>query len=146
MPCLNFTLKSKIAWILDPCRHGEGQTIRPVGKRIFRPGGELYLYAHQRSKNCRKLGEAVCSEVVPIVLKCCQAGFHHLYLNVYINGSMLCMPEYTCLARADGFQGYVEHVEFENFFINTYKLTPGENLEMVIIKWRGFKPLGEKGW
>lgn len=139
MPVLNFTLESKIAWILE---RDEGQTIRPVGKRVYRVGDRLYLYAHQRSKNCRKLGETVCSEVVPITLK-----KHGSLIVIYDN-----LPQWTCrvgwpdkkkeqLELDDGFKN---EKAFDSFFINTYKLKPGDSLEMVIIKWRGFRQLGEK--
>lgn len=138
MPALNFTLQSKIAWILDPCRQGEGQTIRPVGKRIFRPGGELYLYAHQRSKNCRKLGEAVCRAVVPITLKYSPTSLKKL--RIY--GERVCCISYNDFSRLDGFNDYSE---FEQFFINTYKLKSGDSLDMNIIKWKDFKQLGVKG-
>lgn len=126
MPALNFTLESKIAWILE---RQEGQTIRPVGKRIFRPRDKLYLYAHQRTKNCRKLGEAVCSEVVPVKFYC------RCKMLAIIEGNPC--PGYQQFAVADGFKTWCE---LEQFFVTTYKLQTDDFLDMVIIKWRDFKP------
>lgn len=43
------------------------QTIRAIGKRRHARAGEtLQLYTAMRTRQCRKIGEALCTEVVPI--------------------------------------------------------------------------------
>lgn len=45
------------------------QTIRAIGKRRHtRPGETLQLYTAMRTKQCKKIGEARCTEVIPIVI------------------------------------------------------------------------------
>ncbi len=47
----------------DAVERGEKrQTIRREGKRVHaKPGDKVQLYTGMRTKNCRKLGEAVCT-------------------------------------------------------------------------------------
>lgn len=141
MPALSFTLERKIVWILDPCRDGEGQSIRPKGKRKYRVGDRLYLYAHQRTKNCRKLGEAVCSEVIPIIIT--PANVQKACLGIYKfkrgDYRKIELKEAYKIAENDGFGKY-NYGEFSEFFIKQYRLSPLINKKMVIIKWKDFKP------
>ncbi len=45
------------------------QTIRPEGKRVHaKPGDTVHLFTGMRTRNCRKLGEAVCIISEPIVI------------------------------------------------------------------------------
>lgn len=137
MPVLNFTLESKIAWIVDPCRDGEGQTIRPARKYPIKPRDRLYLYAQQRTKNCRKLGEAICSEIMRIEIFTPRE-LKGLCLFIRNGGlySRAWFFDKACkLAINDGFDGLID---FQAFFINTYKLKPGDSKEMEIIKWKDF--------
>lgn len=131
MPALNFTLENKIAWILE---RKEGQTIRPDGKRVYKPGGKLYLYAHQRTKRCYKLGEAVCSEVMPVTLLLARRTNNKKRIDLY--GNFARTISYNEFAQTDGFGSFIE---MEDFFISTYNLKPGDCKEMVVITWRNFK-------
>ncbi len=45
---------------------GKRQSIRALRKRQFKVGDRLYLYTGMRTKGCRKLGEAVVKDVLPI--------------------------------------------------------------------------------
>lgn len=46
------------------------QTIRATGKRRHaRPGETLQLYHGMRTKQCFKIGEARCTDVVPIIIR-----------------------------------------------------------------------------
>lgn len=64
MPALSFSLP----WKRDKVASGEcRQTIRPARKHPIKVGDKLYLYWHQRQKDCRPLlvnGESVvtCTE------------------------------------------------------------------------------------
>lgn len=131
MPALNFTV------FTDKILSGEKQqTIRPPREKPIEVGDKPYLYTRMRAKNCLKLGEAVCSEVVPIKMS-------HLngILEVFpINPEKTCgaaynVAQYRALALDDGFDGLLA---FANFFAGTYKLKPGDSKDMVIIKWRDF--------
>jgi len=53
---------------------------------------------------------------------------------------MFCLLPYSLrdkLAKDDGFDCWLN---FALFFINTYKLKPGDSKEMEIIKWKNFVP------
>ena len=61
MPALNF--QAQFAGLVE--RGEKTQTIRAYRKdgRDPKPGQTLYLYTGQRTKQCRKMGEAVCKSV-----------------------------------------------------------------------------------
>lgn len=59
------------------------QTIRATGKRRHaRPGETLQLYTAMRTKQCRKIGEARCTEVIPIEIR-----FDDIVFWVYLPAS-----------------------------------------------------------
>lgn len=61
MPAINFTV------FQDKILSGEKcQTVRATARA--RPGDRLHLYTGMRTKACRKLGEAVCAAVIPVVI------------------------------------------------------------------------------
>ena len=132
MPALNFKVFTDKIISSEKC-----QTIRPVGKRKYVIGDKLYLYTGQRTKQCKKLGEAVCSEVVPITLtrgtgiqcELCYVG-NKARLFLYHH-------EVVQLAKEDGFASLKEMFDF---FITTYNLKPGDSKDFQIIIWRDFKP------
>lgn len=101
MPALNF-LKQFVETVE---RGHDRQTIRAKRKHPIKRGDRLYLYTGMRTKDCRGLGEAICSEVEPII----------------IDGDLVCLSgrclkekERDALARADGFSNYAEMEEWFN--------------------------------
>lgn len=136
MPALTFTV------FVDKILSGEKrQTIRPPRKHPIKVGDKLYLYAHQRTKNCRKLGEAVCSAVVPVEFGRFETEEELKLLGILALAELpiddICLDlDRDKFAQDDGFNNFAE---MELFFITTYKLKPGDSKEMVIIKWRDFK-------
>lgn len=74
LPCESvIELGQRDAIPFDPFKHLERtarpkrQTIRAVGKRRHaRPGETLQLYTAMRTKQCKKIGEARCTAVLPI--------------------------------------------------------------------------------
>ena len=132
MPSLNFTK------FTDKILSGEKrQTIRLSRKHPIKRGDKLYLYTGMRTKNCKKLGEAVCSEVVPIKIQCLKDArcSNEIKITPPLEASA-----YVDLSKADGFKSLFD---FNKFFITTYKLKPWDSKDFIIIKWRDFVPTGE---
>ena len=78
------------------------QTIR-AGEPRCKPGDALQLYTGMRSKACRKLRDAVCAEVRPIVI----VHDDRMYggTAIILNRRRLESPaDGRSLARADGFE------------------------------------------
>jgi len=126
MPTLNFSV------FVDKVESGgKRQTIRPVGRRIYRPGDTIYLYTDMRKKACRKLGESICTKVDEILFIFWQKRLGHL--DIY-TGNMGFLPfsKRDAIAKADGFNSYLE---FAEFFVKLYKLQSGDSKKMQIIKW-----------
>lgn len=72
------------------------RTIRAAGKRMHaQPGDTVQLYTGMRTKNCRKLGEAVCSVSTYCAIREDGITFGN-YLNVDIDE----------FARGDGFKDF----------------------------------------
>jgi hypothetical protein len=87
------------------------QTIRQSASA--KPGQRIQLYTGQRTKACRKLGEAICTEVKPVKLS---------RPFVVIDGETLGFGGSLQFARADGFHDYEdmwtwfnEHYGLNNF-------------------------------
>ncbi len=152
MPALNFKV------FIDKIESGEKcQTIRQQYKRPIKPGDKLYLYTGMRTKNCRKLGEAVCDSVEEIRM--------YTWNKIVIDrkrGESIILPndnwtymsieEMESLAKADGFNSFDD---FSNWFCNQYKFWsygrdrpisdtkhPARKVNFTIIKWRVFHPAG----
>lgn len=106
------------------------QTIRLARKRPIHPGDRLYHYTGMRTKECRKLGEAVCSEVHHFVrekrgkwwLIDIENEWGRMEREEYITEGDVCM-----MARRDGFE---TTAEFEDWF-DRY----GEDARLDLIKW-----------
>lgn len=88
--------------------HPKRQTIRAYRKAGNpKPGDTLYLYTGARTKACRKLGEAVCLEAIPMHITHKGFGFeggHHLghFIKLYGHGASLMKG----FASADGFSDW----------------------------------------
>ncbi len=136
MPSLNFKKE-----FVDKIVSGKKrQTIRPKGKRAFSPGDNLYLFTGQRTKHCRKLGTAVCSEIIPFLFEINDIWGPHLSVRFLKDNreNILIMNwhQVTGIARNDGFDGYHD---FQVFFIKTYKMNIGDKKRFDLIKWRDFQ-------
>ena len=118
MPALNF--QKRFAPSVESGK--KRQTIRACRRdgRNPRVGHTLYLYTGQRTKYCRKLGEAVCksSEIITIDEN-----------YIFVEGKILTDHECAKLAIADGFE-YVE--DFKGFFSQNHDGLPFTGY---LIKW-----------
>ncbi len=111
------------------------QTIRAVGlRRHARPGETLQLYYGMRTKQCRKIGDARCTDALPIKLWFGRTD----ELGVDIAGDYFCgSTAVNEFARSDGFENTKEMVEFwrkEHASIDEF--------EGVLIRW---EPLEKDG-
>lgn len=99
MPAISFSVfKEKV---LDGSKR---QTIRAHRKNPIKSGDKLYLYWKQRSPECEKLGEAICSRATAIEIT------KNNFTLPYIFAST--MPVLNAFAIADGFDNWEKLVEF----------------------------------
>jgi len=102
MPALNFQKQ-----FAEKVRSGKKlQTIRAFRKRPFEVGDKLYLYTGLRTKICKKLGEALCSDVANIDIIDCE--------TIKIDGSELSKSLRDEMAVNDGFKDFQQMVEWFN--------------------------------
>ena len=106
MPAYNF--KQQFAEAVE--EGTKRQTIRPKRKRPTKPGDRLYLYTGMRTKQCRKLGEATCTEVLDIEIQTSR---------VTVAGEALSWAQMKLLASLDGFS---DQEAFFQFFEDAYGL------------------------
>ena len=88
-------------------RREKRQTIRRTPK--CKPGDKIQLYTGQRTKACRKLGDAICKDVRPVTIT---RG------TLEVDGAVLMSDTAAAFARADGFRDYTEMWEW---FSSRYK-------------------------
>lgn len=105
------------------------QTIRARRKRPFKIGDTLYLYYGMRTKQCRKLGEAICTSVKPITLhERSHPSLSRLAISLSDTGFTRALNplEKSILAEKDGFEdldamfdwfGKTHGLPFEGFLI-----------------------------
>ena len=135
MPLIGFTVfKEKI---LDGTKT---QTTRKFRKHPIKVGDKLYLYWHTRQKDCKKLGEAICTEVMTIQMHSeYWAGRQHALLFRWVARMFAgteCTPwerisneETLEIAKRDGFQ---DDVEMADWFLKHHGL-PGV---FQVIRWQ----------
>ena len=101
MPLIGF----KKRFVLAVEERQKRQTMRERRKRPTDPkvGDTLYLYAHLRTKQCRKLGEEKCTAVKSIVVT---------PDTIRLDGVMLHRDQREAFARADGFGSFDEMVDW----------------------------------
>lgn len=105
MPAISFTMfKEKI---LDGTKK---QTIRAVSKRVIKKGDTLYLYWHQRQKDCELLKVVKCTSV------------HLIYYRDFSHSESI--------AKKDGFENAQE---MRAWFEKVHKPLPYDCF--YIIKW-----------
>lgn len=91
-------------------------TIRKPGRA--KPGDTLYLYTGQRTKTCRKLGEALCLAVTPV--RIAKERIHdapYMYLDGQIISGVT-LDRFACLDTA----GFWRTDQFMAFFADIYGL------------------------
>ena len=123
---------------IDKILSGEKrQTIRRASPKWanVKAGDKLTLYTGLRTKQCRKLGEAVVESITPIEINTrrCPKTTDALFGRICVEGIQLKASEAIKLAEADGFD---EGIGFLGFFHDHY----GEHFVGNIIKWRDFVP------
>lgn len=124
---VNFTV------FIDKILSGEKrQTIRRASPKWqnVKAGDKLTLYTGLRTKQCRKLGEAVVESITPITL---QSVDDWIEAHTPLGDFMLYYSDLEDLSGRDGFDGVRD---FFLFFYNTYI---ERELEMVVIRWTDFK-------
>ena len=100
MPAYNF-----MAQFVEPIQSGrKNHTIRAKRRRPTLPGEKIVLYTGQRTCHCRKILDAVCSKVQDIEITA--EG------TIIIDGVRLSSDEREALAKADGFDCYVDMIRF----------------------------------
>lgn len=89
------------------------QTIRACRKdgKNFRKGDKLYLYTGLRTKGCRKLGEVVCTESIPVKMDI--LGDDKMEnLIIHLQSIRLSYSQIETLALNDGFEDVEQFIEF----------------------------------
>jgi len=99
------------------------QTIRAKRKYPIKVNDKLQLYYGLRTKQCKKIMDAICSSVLAITIKSNGA--------IFINDIMLLAGAYDLLAMGDGFENYNE---MYNWFCKNHNLN-NENFIGNIICW-----------
>lgn len=107
-------------------RDGSAWSKPKGGRRHARPDEELQLYFGMRTKSCRLIGRARCTEVLPIIM-----WFDPTDLSAMIAGKILGPRQVTAFARADGFVDVLDMAAF-------WRKEHGRTLkkwEGVLIRW-----------
>lgn len=113
------------------------QTIRAWGKRRHaRPGDLLQLYTGQRTRSCRKLLNACCTEAIPIAMHPHKMGAVVTGISIYLGHAEFALDAASvdALAKADGFES---SDEFLDFFRDRLPF------EGVLIQWQPPSKVGE---
>jgi len=123
MPALGF--KKHLAPLVES--RVKRQTIRQVWRNPIKAGDTLYLYTGLRTKQCRKLGESICTSVREIQIQ--PPGGLIVGEGIYLYGKgKLSLSESLELAAKDGFKNIHD---FISFFRDQYGLP----FEGVLIEW-----------
>lgn len=103
------------------------QTIRQ--KARCKVGDELQLYTAQRTPQCRKLGDAICTDVIPVHIEDCGMSLNgvQLYAGDALRGEY--EDRDNDFAKKDGFDGFSEMADF-------FRAQYGLPFDGYVIKWR----------
>ena len=118
MPALNFD-KIFSTMVANGTKR---QTIRKPKVPPIVPGDHLVLYTGMRTKDCRKLREADCTQVISLVIEesdiIIKNDFCPIYKTyVYVDGRHLSFEDQLALAAADGFGSVPEFISwFRDFY------------------------------
>ena len=111
MPLIGF--KKEFADLVES--GAKRQTIRAPRKRPIKVGDTLYLYTGLRTKQCRKLGEGRCYQVIRVDLGPREIIGWGIQLSNYV-------------AIRDGLSSYSKLAKW-------FRIGPRESREMTIIRW-----------
>lgn len=108
------------------------QTIRRASPKWqnVKVGDKLTLYTGLRTKQCRKLGEAVVESITPIMI---DTECDNIAVETPLGDFNLDLPALNDLVERDGF---VSNPDFFNFFRLNYKVG---RFKMIVIRWSDFK-------
>ena len=108
------------------------QTIRRAGFKwkSVKVGDKLTLYTGLRTKQCRKLGEAVVESITPITI---DTECDNVAVETPLGDFNLDLPALNDLVARDGFDS---NDEFFKFFCINYKVG---RFKMFVIRWADFK-------
>jgi hypothetical protein len=97
-----------------PPVHPKRQTIRANRKHHVKPGQVVHLYCGMRTKDCFKIGEALCTKVqgIVIVYDRDKRGTPQISIKLENEDHVLSAPELIDFARRDGFENQDEMAEF----------------------------------
>ena len=128
---VNFTV------FIDKILSGEKrQTIRRASPKWqnVKAGDKLTLYTGLRTKQCRKLGEAVVESITPIMI---DTECDNVAVETPLGDFNLDLPALNDLVARDGVDS---NDEFFKFFCLNYSVG---RLKMVVIRWADFKEVSE---
>lgn len=108
------------------------QTIRRASPKWqnVKAGDKLTLYAGLRTKQCRKLGEAILESITPIMI---DTECDNVAVETPLGDFNLDLPALNDLVARDGF---ISNDEFFKFFCLNYKVG---RFKMFVIRWIDFK-------
>jgi hypothetical protein len=124
-----YSFKSRFA---EPILEGtKRQTIRAIGKRRHaKPGERLQLYVGMRTRQCRKIMDAACKEVLPVRLVFSK----HSAAELFQVGNVPLGPKaMEAFARLDGFASVDEMAAF--WFAEHGDGRPLLGFEGVCVRW-----------
>lgn len=138
MPSLPFMK----CWTQPVLSGSKRQTIRPVRKRVYKPGQMLHFFTGMRTKHCVRLGRAECLGVARVMRG---GAFNWFFLgeegkanpaffNLIRSATVLSRPHLVTLAKQDGFKDvetfeewFMEHSPGQKFYVLTWgKITKGD--------------------
>ena len=114
---------------IDKILSGEKrQTIRRAGVKwgSVKVGDKLTLYTGLRTKECRKLGEAVVESITPITI---DTECDNVAVETPLGDFNLDLPALNDLVARDGF---ISNADFFKFFCLHYKVG---SFKMFVIRW-----------
>lgn len=124
---VNFTV------FIDKILAGEKrQTIRRASPKWEKveAGDRLTLYTGLRTKQCRKLGEAVVESITPIMI---DTECDNVAVETPLGDFNLDLPALNDLVARDGF---ISNADFFKFFCINYKVG---RFKMLVIRWADFR-------
>lgn len=126
--------------VLDGSKDHTIRDLRKGRSRHARVDDPVMLYFGMRTKWCRKLGDGICKETLPIII---------YPQAIYIGQKKLSFDEMELLSWRDGFRPEGTSIDnpegsFE-LMIRYWKLNGGLSYERAIIYWKDFIAAPAKG-
>ncbi|MFO7899769.1 MAG: hypothetical protein R6V58_12010 [Planctomycetota bacterium] len=135
MPALSFSIPRLVPAILDRSKVNTFRVVRTGRPCRFDVGQPLYLYWKQRTRNCTKLAEARCVDLVPFLPKrpsrCTPDGF-------LIEPPRRLGTSLDDLARADGFETW-SGLQAELWRMYEKLFLKGGVAAVVSVRWAGLQ-------